>query len=91
MGKTPQELYEEREKRVKDAVALKTPDRVPVVVSMGFLPARYSGMTIQEIMYDPDIVGKDGGYIMDASTGLDDAKLENVKAMFEFTREYGVY
>jgi uroporphyrinogen-III decarboxylase len=38
-----------------------------------------------------DTVGKGGGYIMDASTGLDDAKPENVKAMFEFTREYGVY
>lgn len=38
-----------------------------------------------------DTVGKDGGYIMDASAGLDDAKPENVKAMFEFTREYGVY
>jgi uroporphyrinogen-III decarboxylase len=38
-----------------------------------------------------DIVGKGGGYIMDSSTGLDDAKPENVKAMFEFTREYGVY
>ncbi|HUJ89926.1 MAG TPA: uroporphyrinogen decarboxylase family protein, partial [Syntrophorhabdales bacterium] len=36
-------------------------------------------------------VGRDGGYIMDSSTGLDDAKPENVKAMFEATREYGVY
>jgi len=36
-------------------------------------------------------VGKDGGYIMDSSTGLDDAKPENVKAMFDVTREYGVY
>ena len=38
-----------------------------------------------------DTVGKGGGYIMDSATGLDDAKPENVKAMFEFTREYGVY
>lgn len=28
---------------------------------------------------------------MDASVGLEDAKPENVKAMFEFTKEYGVY
>jgi hypothetical protein len=28
---------------------------------------------------------------MDASTGLEDAKPENVKAMFEFTKEYGTY
>jgi uroporphyrinogen-III decarboxylase len=38
-----------------------------------------------------DIVGRDGGYIMDSSTGLDDAGVENAKAMFEFTKEYGVY
>jgi uroporphyrinogen-III decarboxylase len=37
-----------------------------------------------------DTVGKDGGYIMDSSTGLDDAKPENVKAMFEFTKDYKV-
>jgi uroporphyrinogen-III decarboxylase len=38
-----------------------------------------------------DTAGKGGGFIMDASTGLDDAKPENVKAMFDVTREYGVY
>jgi uroporphyrinogen-III decarboxylase len=38
-----------------------------------------------------DTAGKGGGYIMDAATGLDDAKPENVKVMFEFTREYGIY
>lgn len=39
-----------------------------------------------------DGVAKDGGYIMDASAIVqNDAKIENVKAMTEFTREYGVY
>jgi hypothetical protein len=38
-----------------------------------------------------DVVGKDGGYIMDASAALDDAKVENVKMLFEFTKDYGVY
>lgn len=38
-----------------------------------------------------DVVGKDGGFIMDASTVVDDAKPDNLKAMFAFTREYGVY
>ena len=38
-----------------------------------------------------DTVGRDGGYIMDTSVMLDEAKPENVKAMFDFTREYGVY
>jgi len=39
-----------------------------------------------------DGVAKDGGYIMDAGAIVqDDAKIENVKAMTEFTLEYGVY
>ncbi len=38
-----------------------------------------------------DTCGKGGGYIMDTSALLDEAKPENVKAMFEFTREYGRY
>jgi len=39
-----------------------------------------------------DGVARDGGYIMDASAIIqDDAKVENVKAMTDFTREYGIY
>jgi uroporphyrinogen-III decarboxylase len=38
-----------------------------------------------------DVCGKDGGYIMMHSCELDEAKPENVKAMIDFTKEYGVY
>ena len=39
-----------------------------------------------------DGVAGDGGYIMDASAIMQNAaKIENVRAMTEFTREYGVY
>ena len=39
-----------------------------------------------------DEVAGDGGYIMDASAIVqNDASIENIKAMTEFTREYGVY
>ncbi len=39
-----------------------------------------------------DGVAGDGGYIMDASAIVqDDANVENIRAMTEFTREYGVY
>ncbi len=39
-----------------------------------------------------DAVARDGGYIMDASAIMqDDTKAENLKAMTDFTREYGVY
>jgi hypothetical protein len=39
-----------------------------------------------------DAVARDGGYIMDASAIIqNDARIENVRAMTDFTREYGVY
>ena len=39
-----------------------------------------------------DEVAQDGGYIMDAGALImNDAKVENVEAMIEFTRDYGVY
>jgi uroporphyrinogen-III decarboxylase len=38
-----------------------------------------------------DILGEGGGFIMDASCASEDAKPENMKAMMEFTKEYGVY
>ena len=48
------ELYRQREKRVNDAIALRVPDRVPIEVLFGYFPAKYSGMTVKEVMYDPD-------------------------------------
>ena len=37
-------------------------------------------------------VGKDGGYIVDACAIMqDDTKIENLRAMGEAAREYGVY
>ncbi|MCK4886605.1 MAG: hypothetical protein KAS96_04400 [Planctomycetes bacterium] len=39
-----------------------------------------------------DCVAQDGGYIMDASAIIqNDASIENIKAMTDFVREYGVY
>ena len=38
-----------------------------------------------------DVVGKDGGLIVDSGAILDEPKPENLKAMVEFTREYGAY
>jgi hypothetical protein len=38
-----------------------------------------------------DIVGKGGGLIVDCGIWFDEAKHENIKAMVEFTKEYGVY
>jgi len=38
-----------------------------------------------------DVVGKGGGLIVDCGIWFDEAKHENVKAMVDFTKEYGVY
>jgi uroporphyrinogen-III decarboxylase len=38
-----------------------------------------------------DTAGKGGGFIMDSAVMLDEAKPENLKAMIDFTKEYGVY
>jgi len=38
-----------------------------------------------------DVAGKDGGFIMTSGGVIDKAKPENVRAMIEFTKEYGVY
>ena len=39
-----------------------------------------------------DEVGEDGGFILDGGIGVpDEAKVENVRAMADTTREYGIY
>ena len=38
-----------------------------------------------------DVVGKDGGFIMHPRSAIDEAKPENLKVMFDFTKEYGKY
>ena len=51
-GKKPEELYEEREKRVREAIALEEPDRVPVSIRMTYFPARYLGIPMSTSYYD---------------------------------------
>jgi hypothetical protein len=55
LGKTPDELYKEREQRIKDAIQLKVPDRVPIwFQDLSFFPAKYAGINFEEAMYDDD-------------------------------------
>jgi uroporphyrinogen-III decarboxylase len=53
-AKTPQELYQERNKRINDAIQLKVPDRVPVEMSFGYFPARYAGVPCSVVYYEPE-------------------------------------
>lgn len=51
-GKSAQQLCEEREKRIEDAIALREPDRVPVVIGTGNFAARYLGIPFSSAYYD---------------------------------------
>ncbi|MEE8419460.1 MAG: hypothetical protein V3S02_05050, partial [Dehalococcoidales bacterium] len=51
-GKTIEQLILEREKRVKDALELREPDRVPVMVNAGVFAAHYGGLTASSMYYD---------------------------------------
>ncbi|MEE8419757.1 MAG: uroporphyrinogen decarboxylase family protein [Dehalococcoidales bacterium] len=53
--KTPEQVYEEREKRVRDAIQLREPDRVPVRLETHSFPARYAGVPIAAAYYDPAV------------------------------------
>lgn len=50
--KSPQELYEERLKRITDAIQLKVPDRVPFFPATHLYAAKHVGMTFEEAFYD---------------------------------------
>lgn len=54
MTKSPGELYSLREQRFEDAVALRKPDRVPVVLGAEFFMTRQQGLTNREAMYEYD-------------------------------------
>jgi len=53
-AKTPEELYEEREQRVRDAIQLREPDRVPVVLGGAYFAARHAGVPSSSTFYDLD-------------------------------------
>lgn len=50
-GKTPEQLYEEREKRVRDAIYLNVPDRVPLFIFPD--PCARYGLHQSAAYYDP--------------------------------------
>ena len=47
--------YDEKVKRVKDAIELKVPDRVPIIVHTGIFPILNAGYTVAEVIYDASL------------------------------------
>ena len=52
--KTPDELREEREKRISQSIELQIPDRIPFELGFGYFPAKYAGITCEAAYYDYD-------------------------------------
>ncbi|MFC2039132.1 hypothetical protein ACFLUG_05120 [Chloroflexota bacterium] len=50
-GKSTEQLFAEREKRARDAIELKVPDRIPLTVNAD--PSRYTGIQRSAAYYDP--------------------------------------
>ncbi len=48
------EKFLEKRRRLDDAIALKTPDRVPIFLTQGYLPALTGGITYKDAYYDPE-------------------------------------
>jgi hypothetical protein len=55
LNKTAEQLFQERAKRIEDAIQLKVPDRVPTTISLGYFPAKYAGVTCADAFYKPAI------------------------------------
>lgn len=53
-GKGPEQLFAERSKRIQDAIELKQPDRVPVMLPASYFLAEYGGITRQELHDNPE-------------------------------------
>lgn len=51
---SPDQLYQERLKRIEDAIHLRIPDRVPILTTATFFPTSYGGLSPEEAMYDYD-------------------------------------
>jgi hypothetical protein len=54
MSTQTETLYNEREKRIRDTIELKQPDRVPFAPTVSFFALRYAGYGFEEGMHDYD-------------------------------------
>ena len=54
MTATAQDAYQERLNRILDAVALKVPDRIPVLLINGFHAAKYGNINLKDAYHDPE-------------------------------------
>jgi len=53
LNKTPEQLCEERAKRMLDVMQMKQPDRIPIVLGMGYMLSEMGGITNEELYNNP--------------------------------------
>ncbi len=84
-GKTTEQLYEEREKRIRDSIFLKQPDRIPLFIfpdpcthyglsqsAAYYDPVAYRKAMIQEVLdFQPDMAGASFNTAGDTLSALD--------------------
>ena len=86
------EAYRRRVARFIRAIKLEKPDRVPVMLPVEYYPAYYAGGKLKKVMYDYDELRRaGGGYILSAAVHMDRGNPDNLRAMMEAAKEYGVY
>ena len=51
--KTVEQLFKEKQKRLWDAITMKEPDRVPVILGGTFFAPKYAGLPYSSAFYDP--------------------------------------
>ena len=52
MDQAAEKVFREREQRLKDAVQLKEPDRVPISIGLNYHPAKLAGTAAWDAYYD---------------------------------------
>ncbi len=55
MSKSPKELYQERSRRIADAIDMRLPDRIPLEIAFGYFPAKFCGIPAKAAYYDYDV------------------------------------
>lgn len=75
-----------RAKKIMREVACLRGNMPPSIMSAG-TPDDVRGYVKKLI----DVVGEGGGFMMDCATSITDAREENVRALYEYTREHGRY
>ena len=75
--------------RAKEVIGKTTciAGNVPITTILSGTPEQIKGICKDLI----DTAGKDGGYIIASGCSMDEAKPDTLRAMIDFTKEYGVY